>query len=195
MTALIILAAGASTRLGQPKQNLVFQNKTLLERTIEIAIDTECRPIFVVLGANVNEIDFDIKSKEVKFTFNSNWEEGMASSIRIAISEIEKHEEINNALIMLCDQPFVSSKLIAGMLLKQQESKKAIVACKYNDTIGVPALFNRTFFSELLLLRGQEGAKKILKDHPEDVVIIPFDKGNIDIDTKEDYNRLINLDN
>ncbi|WP_426670222.1 nucleotidyltransferase family protein [Mucilaginibacter sp. McL0603] len=195
MIALIILAAGASTRLGQPKQNLVFQRKTLLERAIETAIDTECRPIFVVLGANVDDIDFDIKSKEVKFIFNSNWNEGMASSIRIAISEIEKHEEINNVLIMLCDQPFVTSKLIAGMLLKQQETGKAIVACKYGDTIGVPALFTRTLFSELLLLRGQEGAKKILKDHPEDVAIIPFDKGNIDIDTKEDYNRLINLDN
>jgi molybdenum cofactor cytidylyltransferase len=195
MTALIILAAGASTRLGQPKQNLVFQNKTLLERTIETAIDTKCRPIFVVLGANVDDIDFDIKSKEVQFIFNRNWEEGMASSLRIAVIEAEKCKEIDNVLIMLCDQPFVTSKLIADLLLKQQETSKAVVACKYNDIIGVPALFNRTLFCELLLLRGKEGAKKILKDHPEDVAIIPFDEGNIDIDTKEDYNRLINSDN
>jgi molybdenum cofactor cytidylyltransferase len=195
MTALILLAAGASTRLGQPKQNLVFQNKTLLERAIETAVDTECRPIFVVLGANVDETDFGIKSEKVKFIFNSNWEEGMASSIRLAISEIEKHEEISNVLLMLCDQPFVTSKLIADILLKQQETGKAIAACKYGETIGVPALFTKTLFCELLLLTGQEGAKKILKDHLQDVVTIPFDKGNIDIDTQEDYNRLINLYN
>jgi molybdenum cofactor cytidylyltransferase len=195
MTGLIILAAGASIRLGNPKQNLIFQNKTLLERSIETAVGSECRPIIVVLGANADGIDIGIKDKNVEFIFNPNWNEGMASSIRIAISEIEKHEEISNVLIMLCDQPFVKSKLIADMLLKQQETDKAIVACKYNDTIGVPVLFDRSLFDELLLLKGQEGAKKILKDHPQDVVTIPFDKGSIDIDTQEDYNRLINLGN
>lgn len=195
MTALLILAAGASTRLGYPKQNLLFKNKTLLQRAIETALKSNCRPVFVVLGANAEVIKPVVQPKDVTIIYNPDWNEGMASSIRIAIREIEKDELISEAIIMLCDQPFVSFRLINLMLQKQLDSRKPIVACAYNNTTGVPVLFNKSLFAELLLLQGDEGAKNILKDHHQDVEIIPFIKGNFDIDTMNDYDRLIDLSN
>jgi molybdenum cofactor cytidylyltransferase len=193
MTGLIILAAGASSRLGRPKQNLVFQKNTLLQRAVETALASKCRPIIVVLGANADLIETSNLSKDLTIIYNRDWSEGLASSIRVAIREIKKNDAIHNVVIMLCDQPYVSAALIDSMVIDQQATGKPIVACSYNNTIGVPALFNKSVFAELLLLKGHEGAKKILKEHPDDMVIIPFDKGSIDIDTPEDYIRLTNL--
>ena len=193
MTGLIILAAGGSTRLGQPKQNLLFQNKTLLQRAIETGLNSKCRPVIIMLGANVDVIVPIIHHKAINVIYNPDWQEGIASSIRIGISEIGNDNTINNVVIMLCDQPFVSSELIDNLFLKQRETNKAIVACSYKETIGVPVLFNRSLFAELLLLKGHDGAKHILKDHPQDIEMIPFDMGDIDIDTMEDYERLINF--
>jgi len=189
MTGTIILAAGESRRLGQPKQNLVFQNKTLLERAIEAALESGCKPVIVVLGANAGLIDV-AANEDVKLVHNPDWNEGMASSIRAGINELNTCSDIDSVLIMLCDQPFVDAKLIGDMQARQQQTGKAIVACSYGNTIGVPALLSRSLFPELLLLRGTEGAKHILKDRPQELTIVPFEKGIVDIDTFDDYNRL-----
>lgn len=191
MTGTIILAAGESRRLGQPKQNLVFQNKTLLERAIEAALGSGCQPVIVVLGANAGLIDLSTNG-DVKLVHNPNWSEGMASSIRTGINELKKYNDVERVLIMLCDQPFVDVKLIGAMQTRQQQTGKTIVACSYGNTIGVPALLSKSLFPELLLLRGNEGARHILKDRPQELTIIPFEKGIVDIDTFDDYNRLAN---
>lgn len=190
MTALIILAAGASSRLGQPKQNLLFQHTTLLNRAIETGLASTCRPVIVVLGANAGVIEA-MDQDEVKVIYNNDWNEGMASSIRLAIKEIEADNKINQAVIMLCDQPFVTAALIDTMLQQQIETGKPIIACTYNNTIGVPVLFNKLLFAQLLLLQGHEGAKKILKTNEPDIATIPFELGSIDIDTMADYEQLI----
>lgn len=96
---------------------------------------------------------------------------------------------------MLCDQPFVSPELLNSLINKQAESGKLLVACAYNDTTGVPVLFHRTFFNELLSLKGLEGAKKILKDHINEIATVPFEQGSIDIDTLMDYEKLLKLGN
>jgi molybdenum cofactor cytidylyltransferase len=190
MTALIILAAGASSRLGQPKQNLLFENQTLLQRAVETGLASACNPIIVVLGANAETIE-PISLVDVKVLHNKEWNEGMASSIRVAVNEIIKDTVVTNIIIMLCDQPFVTPALIDTILQKQIETGKPIIACSYNNTIGVPALFNRSLFAELLLLKGHDGAKKIIQSHQHDVIAVPFEPGSIDIDTKEDYKRLL----
>jgi molybdenum cofactor cytidylyltransferase len=195
MTGLVILAAGESGRLGQPKQNLLFQNKTLLQRAIETGLNSKCRPVIVVLGANAGVIDPSIQHETIKVIYNPDWNEGMASSIRTGIKEIEKNKAIDSVLVMLCDQPFVDPALIHNILRKQQETGKAIIACSYKDTVGVPVLFGSSLFAELLLLKGHEGAKNILKNHPQDMATVLFDKGNVDIDTMGDYERLINSSN
>jgi molybdenum cofactor cytidylyltransferase len=191
MTALIILAAGSSSRLGKPKQNLLFKDKTLLQQAIETALGSKCAPIIVVLGANTQLVSPDVPQENITIVYNDDWNEGIASSIRSGVSEIENNKAINNALIMLCDQPFVNSLLLNDLITKQQETSKSIIACTYGDTVGVPALFNRSLFPELLSLKGDEGAKKIIKDHLEDIAKIPFDMGSIDIDTIEDYEQLL----
>lgn len=190
MTAAIILAAGESKRLGQPKQNLVFNGHTLLERAVKSAQLSGCSPVVVVLGANSDQINPVAGTTTL---YNKAWDEGMASSIRIAINEISKNASVNNVIMLLCDQPFVSTELLNSMITKQIETGQPIVACTYNGTTGVPVLFDRILFAELLLLQGQEGAKKILITHADEVATIPFDKGSIDIDTPDDYEQLLKL--
>ncbi|TSJ36455.1 nucleotidyltransferase family protein [Mucilaginibacter corticis] len=192
MTALVILAAGESSRLKKPKQNLDFKGKTLLELSVEAGLQSDCATIVIILGANAKHIK---EFPEVAILYNENWKEGMASSIRLAIGEIDKDNTFDNAIIMVCDQPFVDAGLLNALITKQETTGKAIVACSYNNAIGVPVLFNRSLFPHLLRLSGKDGAKKILKDYAAQVVTIPFDKGAIDIDTVEDYARLLKLNN
>ncbi|OKS86011.1 nucleotidyltransferase family protein [Mucilaginibacter polytrichastri] len=191
MTGIIILAAGESCRLGEPKQNLIFQGKTLLQRAIETALSSACETVLVVLGANAELIKPTLQPYKVEVIVNANWTEGMASSIRAGVEALQRNELIENVLILLCDQPFVSLSLINNLLQKQQDTLKPIVACNYKDTIGVPVIFNRLLFTRLLLLKGHEGAKKMIAGYPDDVATVPFDLGTVDIDTVEDYNRLI----
>jgi len=189
MTGIIIFAAGPSSRLGKPKQNLVYKGQTLLQRAIETACASVCKPVIVVLGADVDLIKPTIKDCNVKIIQNPDWQEGMASSIRLGIIELQKHEpKARAAILMLCDQPFVDSALLGQLF--QKKFTKGIIACAYNDTTGPPVLFNAAYFDELLLLTGQEGAKKLLLKYPDDVAVIPFLLGGIDIDTAEDYGKL-----
>jgi molybdenum cofactor cytidylyltransferase len=189
MTGIIILAAGASGRLGKPKQNLIYKGKTLLQSAVNIANDSKCIPVLVVLGANADEIQPTIEKLPVTILHNKIWQEGIASSIRLGIAELEKIEpKVDSAILMLCDQPFVDAELINKLI--QSKSEKGIVASAYNDTIGVPVLFDACYFEELLQLKGDEGAKKLLLKHPDDVVMIPFPLGSVDIDTIEDYEKI-----
>lgn len=191
MTGLIILAAGESSRLGFPKQTLLYKGKTLLELAIEAGLKSECSPVIVVTGANAEAIEPGIKHSDVNIIYNPEWNEGMASSIRVAIKEVENNEAINNVIIMLCDQPFVNREVINSLIYKQQQTGSNMVACTYKNTVGVPALFARSLFAQLLSLRGKEGAKKLLHNHPDDVVTIAFEKGSVDIDTIADYENLL----
>ncbi len=190
MTAAIILAAGESSRLGQPKQNLLFNGQTLLQRAVDSALQSECKPVIIVLGANVDKIN---PITGATILYNSDWEEGMASSIRIAINELNKDLSVDKVIIMLCDQPFVNATLLNTLIDKQVQTCKPIVACIYSGTTGVPVLFDRTLFAELLLLQGHEGAKKILITQANEIATIPFEQGSIDIDTSSDYENLLKL--
>ncbi|RFZ85728.1 nucleotidyltransferase family protein [Mucilaginibacter terrenus] len=195
MTAVVILAAGSSSRLGEPKQTLIYDGKTLIQHAVEAAMVSKCRPVIAVVGANHELVSSYIPHQDVHIILNNEWSEGMASSIKAAVNYMLHDFDIDSALFILCDQPYVNHKLLDAMLQAKQESEKAIVACAYGGTVGVPVLFDRSMFNHLLLLQGDEGAKNILKTHPEEVVTIPFDKGVIDIDTQDDYNNLLSPDN
>jgi molybdenum cofactor cytidylyltransferase len=185
-TAVIILAAGKSARLGRPKQNLEFQDRTLLQRAVETAQESGYRPVVVVLGA----VTPQLLNKDIKIVHNEDWATGIASSIKVGINAI-KDGPVTSALILLCDQPFVDAGLLNSMVKMKTDTQKAIIACSYNNTVGVPALFDRSLFDELLLLTGDEGAKKVIKDHAGLTGTIPFDPAGIDIDSEADYLRLI----
>ena len=192
MTGIIILAAGESGRLGHPKQKLLYHGETLLDNAVAAALQTSCRPVIVVLGAYEAEIK---QATEVTIVYNMDWKEGMASSIRTGLIEIIYNTSIDEVIIMLCDQPFVNSALLNGLINTQKDTGKSIIASGYNGISGVPALFKRIHFGALMSLQGADGAKKVFSDNLTDTSIIPFEAGAIDIDTAADYENLKILGN
>jgi molybdenum cofactor cytidylyltransferase len=191
-TAIVILAAGSSSRFGSAKQLLHFNNKTLLQHVIDEAIDSGAEPVIVVTGANADEVEKEIKNKKVEFVFNKSWKEGMASSIVAGVKKaITLINDIEKIIITVSDQPFVSSTLFKQLYQTQEKNVQQIVACSYADTIGTPVLFTQNYFDALMSLEGEEGAKKILNANNSDVATIDFPQGAIDIDTQKDYDELL----
>jgi molybdenum cofactor cytidylyltransferase len=192
MTGLIILAAGSSSRLGKPKQTLILNGKSLLQHAIDEGLSSACDAVLVVLGANELEILASLASPKVVICKNPNWKQGLSTSIRCGIDELTKSfPDIKQAIIMPCDQPFVDAKLLNQLLSEKEASAKDIVACSYDGTYGTPAIFDKHVFSELQSLTGDQGAKKIILASKDRVSVIPFALANIDIDTEEDYRRVL----
>lgn len=190
MIGVIILAAGSSSRLGKPKQNLVFQGNTLLQRSIKAALAADCQHIVVVLGANAQIIEPTIKNEPVQIIHNPDWEAGMSSSISCGLAALLiPNPKLKSVILMLCDQPFADTSII-NQLVQASANKKNLVASSYSGTIGVPALFDKCYFDELSALKGNEGAKKLLLKYANEVQTVPFPLGMIDIDTIGDYERL-----
>jgi molybdenum cofactor cytidylyltransferase len=188
---LILLAAGPSSRLGQPKQNLRYEGETLLQRAVYTAMASVCKPLVVVLGANADTLQANLHNLPVQIVRNSQWPEGMASSIREGIAAMNEHTpNLDGAIMMVCDQPFVTTVLLDEMVRQKRLHGHTIIACAYQDTLGTPALFDKKFFPELMALEGQEGAKKLLFQHAEVVIPLDFPLGNFDIDTPQDYEAL-----
>ncbi|MDY7020771.1 MAG: nucleotidyltransferase family protein [Cyanobacteriota bacterium] len=198
MIGIIVLAAGSSSRMGQPKQLLPYKGRNLLHHTLEIAIASGEQPIVVVLGANFQQIQSEIESFPVYPIYNSDWQAGMGVSIQTGIKTILKIDQTLSAvIILLCDQPLISVELIHQMTAAfnqfQQFPQKRIVACQYGETLGVPALFDRSLFPELIRLSGNKGAKKIIQTYINEVTAVHFSSGLIDIDTPQDYQNLLGL--
>ena len=192
MTGIIILAAGSSSRMGKPKQQLVYQEQTLLQRAIQVAAGITEHKTIVVLGAGNETILQDVDSKIADIVINPDWEQGMASSVKSGITALQTlYPQIQSALLMLCDQPFVTTQLLQQLIENGGGDERIIVASAYNDTIGVPVYFGKAWFNDLLNLQGQEGAKTLLIKYKDKVVTVPFPLGHIDIDTQEDYQQLL----
>ena len=190
---IVILAAGSSSRLGEPKQLLDYDDKNLLQHTIDTAYYSESETVIVVLGANANLIENKIDKKEAHIIENKEWKEGMASSVRTGLNELLKISPETDAVIfMVCDQPHISGIIIDGLIRIQRNSGKSMVTCDYGEAIGPPALFHRSLFNELMQLKGDVGARKIIQQHQDEVAKLLFTEGKIDIDTKEDYDTLKN---
>jgi molybdenum cofactor cytidylyltransferase len=190
-TAVIILAAGSSSRLGVPKQTLWYDGKSLIRRIADEAHSAKLCPVIVVTGAYSQEVSDELTDCGVHLVYNEYWQSGMGSGISTGISELQTMcSDVGNVIIAVCDQPYVSAQLFRQLIEKAAESGKSIVACAYADTLGTPVLFGQKYFETLLQLNGHEGAKKLLKLHHADVAAIPFPQGNIDIDTAGDYKAL-----
>ncbi len=192
---LMILAAGASTRMGTPKQLLAYRGCSFIRHITESAITSICQPVAVVLGANAERIKPEINKLPVQIVENQQWQEGMSASIRVGLEALlAVSPELDAIVIALCDQPFVSSQTFNQLVEAYRLTGKPIIASEYAGTLGVPALFNRTLFSELLTLKRTEGAKKLIKKHIHEVFIVPFPEGAIDIDTPSEYEQLTNYE-
>ena len=190
---IVILAAGSSSRFGEPKQLLQYDDKNLLQHTIDAAVNSNAKTVIVVLGAKADLISKEIDKAKVHIVGNTEWQEGMASSVRTGLSTLQKGSPSTDAVIfMVCDQPFVSSSLINNLIDTHIDICKPIVTCNYGEVVGPPALFHKNFFDELMELKGDVGARKIIQQHKDKVTTLLFTEGKIDIDTKEDYEELNN---
>lgn len=190
--AIVVLAAGMSSRLGSPKQLLVYQGKSLLKHVVNAALQTSMRPVVVVLGANSDAVKKEIEGTELMVVENEGWEEGMASSLRCGLAAVQKiSADVDGIIFMVCDQPFVSKSLLESLLQAQHETGLPIVASSYEGKLGTPALFHQSLFAELMELKGDTGARKLIREHEDLVKTVAFPKGIIDIDTKADYDTLL----
>ncbi|MEX0770673.1 MAG: nucleotidyltransferase family protein [Balneolaceae bacterium] len=190
---VVILAAGSSSRLGRPKQLVDFKQKPLLQHVIDTVAPFNFTPAVLVLGAHADEILEAINQKDVTVSVNENWPEGIASSIRLGVLESMKlNESLESILFLLSDQPFVTPELIEKLIQKHTDGDQRITACSYRENIGVPAIFKKPFFPQLLDLKGDTGAKKIILQNIPDIDKVAFRKGYFDIDTAEDQEQLKN---
>lgn len=189
----IILAAGSSTRLGEPKQFLRYRGESLIRRTARAAREARCAPVVVVAGAAHRRIADELVALEVEIVHNEDWQRGIGTSIRCGVEACLSREPALTAIaILVCDQPALDARIVSALRAK---SERGIAAAAYSGTLGVPAVFTSGYFPELRALADDYGAKRLLQSHAEDVTAVPFPEGAIDIDTPWDLRRLhdINL--
>ncbi|UII26359.1 nucleotidyltransferase family protein [Fulvivirga maritima] len=185
---VIILAAGSSSRLGQPKQLLPYHNAPLLQHTINEADAIPFQSFTLVLGANASDIKKAIDPNNFQVVINNDWKEGMGSSLSLAIKETIKNHDLQHIMILLSDQPLVNTEHFEELIHTHINGDKSITASFYNNIAGVPAIFSKEHFEDLQRLEGDKGARKIIKNSPHQLV--EFKYGNIDIDTPEDWENL-----
>ncbi len=190
--AAIVLAAGASRRLGQPKQLLMHGDETMIERAIRMAGEAGAAPIFAVLGAHHELIRAAIRLSSFTAVINSAWEQGISTSILSGLAALEQSApQTSGALVLACDQPQLSAGHLRAMLeVFSTQAAPAIVASSYAGTLGIPAIFPRKVFADLRALRGDKGARSLLMQPPCHLVALPFPGGEIDIDLPADLAHL-----
>jgi molybdenum cofactor cytidylyltransferase len=189
-TGIIILAAGSSSRMGELKQLMKYKNKTFLQHIVGEAILANLKPVICVTGYKSDLIKDSLSDLDVSIVYNTQWPEGMGSGISVGIKQVML-SDVDSVILAVSDQPYVSSELFGTMVGMKEQSGKGIVACSYAGTLGTPVLFGRNYFDWLKSLNGNQGAKNIVKLNLPDVCPVEFEKGSVDIDTKQDYEKLI----
>jgi len=185
-TAILILAAGSSSRLGLPKQLLQLDQKSLLRRIAETALELHPAEVVVVLGFESDRMKHELRDLAVKIVLNHDWQEGIASSLRNGMASLSP--TVDGVLIALCDQPFIPVTHL-NQLISSCSSQHPIAATSYEPSPGVPACFHRTLFPELLTLTGDSGARRIIGKHIQETTVFPCAEASIDIDTASDYRQ------
>ncbi|CAM4393606.1 NTP transferase domain-containing protein [Zobellia nedashkovskayae] len=190
--AILILAAGASTRMGQPKQLLPWKDTTLLGHAIQTAKSTDAIEVVTVLGANAKLIQSQIK-EEVIFIQNTSWQSGLGGSIACGTEWLlQSNIEFDGILITLADQPLIDFKYLDKLISTFSEHTDRIIATTYKNRAGVPALFPKKYVNTLLKLDKDFGAKHLLEQEQDTIITIPAENRISDVDTEEDYKQLKN---
>ena len=186
---IIILAAGKASRMGEPKALLTYQGNSFLLNTYNLAQSVHPKGIVTVLGHYFEQMSTHCNTHKIPFVLNEAYENGMSSSIQCGLTYLLSHfPQVNMVLILLADQPKINTEHISALLHKIRSSKYLMVCTAYSSTYGVPAVFKKEYFSELMALKGEKGAKNLIEkgvlNHEN---TIHFEYGRIDIDTPEDY--------
>lgn len=189
---VLIMAAGASRRLGEPKQFVKYKGETLMRRIAKEAIKANVGNITVVTGSKHEEVASEISDLPIDVFYNKEWEEGLGASIRNGLKYIlDKLPATNAILLTMVDQPFVDATHLKKLVNAYDAARPMIIASAYTATFGVPVLIDSYYFEMMKELKGDEGGKKIFVNYLRNIVEIPFIEGAIDIDEKEDLNTLI----
>jgi len=189
---ILLLAAGASSRMGQPKQLLPWGEHTLIEHQIQTLLATS-NPVNLVIGSNSDLILPIIQKFPVTIFINTDWESGMGSSISIGIRQINQlFPEAEGVLITLLDQPLLTASYFQKMLgAFLPGSQQILVSRSASGWTGVPVLFDQCYFKELSGLKNDEGAKKVLKRHEKHITFLEGGELLEDMDTPETYQQLL----
>lgn len=190
--AAIIVAAGSSSRLGEPKQLVMIHGEPMLQRMIRFVNESGTSPVFVVLGANREVIQKSVDFGSSTIVINREWEEGLASSIRAGLRAVEvAAPDAAGVLLMSCDQPRVTAEHLRRMIKTfLAQSQPAAIASAYAEVVGVPAIFPRVAIPDLRALRGDKGARQLFVEPPWPVVPVPLEGGEVDIDSPDDLAQL-----
>lgn len=182
MITAAILAAGQSSRLGQPKQLLRWHNQTLVERAARAVLDARPSRVLVIVGHQSEAVGAALNGLPVEIVFNESWSEGMASSVRMAV---ERAGESDALLLTPCDLPLLSSAHLRALMETWQSGDAPIVASRYDGTLGAPLVIGRKLWPELLELKGDVGARRIVARHGASFIEWPA--GAVDVDTPGDW--------
>jgi len=191
--AIILLAAGESSRLGTPKQLLMYKGKNLMQHTIDMT-ETLGMDTVIVLGAFSDQILYYVDTYGAKVVQNMDWHEGLASSVRCGLEHVLMMNTDTEAVILvLSDQPLLTVDILHQVIDTYHVSSLPIVHCNYGEASGPPTLFHKSLFPYLMELKGHEGAKKVVNTFPEKVALVDFPDGKWDIDTPADYQHLLQI--
>ena len=189
--AILIMAAGTSSRMKAIKQLLPWGDSTFLGNAINNAKKSKATKVLTVLGAYDQEIKKVTDFLGTESILNPNWKMGLGNSIAYGTKHLlEQDADYDGILVMLADQPLLDIQYFNGLIDNFSNSKHSIVATKYNNRVGVPAIFGKVHFKALLELNSDYGAREIIKTHLNDVMGISADGKELDIDTLEEYERV-----
>jgi molybdenum cofactor cytidylyltransferase len=189
-SAAVILAAGASLRLGQAKQLFAIAGEPLLRRVVRIADEVGCQPIIVVLGFEAHRMASAFDGFRVIAAVNENWRAGMGSSMRAGVeTALQISPPPEDILLLVCDQVRLSADILRQLLHLHALAKYPITAARYSGLLGVPAIFSSIFFSDLQNVSGDRGAREILERNAARVGAVDFFEGEFDLDTPDDLER------
>lgn len=192
----IILGAGASSRMGEPKQLLKWREETLVQRAIRQVVALQLGPVVLVLGANADLIESQLERGEYEVTRNEAWASGMGSSIACGVEALlASSTSLAGVLITLVDQPLIKTVDLEKIIAIFEKKSTPIVAAFYENTLGVPALFSAELFPELLTLSGQKGAKAIISKYRESLAKLELPAAKLDLDTPEEWQAFLQRKN
>lgn len=188
--AIVILAAGGSSRMGRPKPLLPIGGEPMLRRVVTRALDSSARPVLVVLGSSEDDVRPALDGLDCEIVSNPRWRDGQGTSVAVGVRRLRSSwPSIDAALFLLGDQPLVSTATIEAFLRARGEGAR-LAASERDGRLEAPALFSSDFFDELEGLSGDAGARAILRSHRAEAVAISLPAGEgTDIDTPEDYAR------
>lgn len=186
--AVVLLAAGNSSRLGSPKQLLAYNGRSLLRHSAEIALASRADLVCVVLGSEAERLATEVSGLPVVIVPNPRWAEGMGTSIQAGLNALPA--DIDCAILTLCDQPLVTAAILNRLLEAHEATGQPVVTSAYAETVGVPVLFARERFADLLALKPAQGCKGVILAQGPRALQIPCPEAEVDVDTAADYQRL-----